>query len=94
MKNPIVCAIQKEEIPFLKFPKEEVLHNTHQQKERCTLLKNAMRLGNLERQKVKMLFRDNQGLKRIETTVWGVTDRAVILKQSIILPVNRILAVN
>lgn len=94
MKNPDIVSIQKEEIPTLSFPREEVLNTKDQQSERCSLLKTAMRLGNLERQKVRVLFSAKSGLKQVETTVWGVTDKAVILKQSIVLPLNRILAVS
>ncbi len=94
MINPNIIHIEKEEVQFLKFPKEDVLSDKTAQKQRCQLLKTAMKLGNLEHQKVQVLFQDNQGLKRIETTIWGVTDKSVILKQSIILPVQRILAVS
>jgi len=94
MRNPNITYIEKEVVPFLQFPKEEVLPSKQAQSDRCRLLKTAMKLGNLERQKVQLLFQDNEGLKQIETTIWGVTDRSVILKQSIVLPVQRILAVS
>ncbi len=36
---------------------------------------------------------DVDGLKRVETTVWGITDASVILKESTIIPLERIVRV-
>ncbi|MDX6746767.1 hypothetical protein SHK09_08185 [Polaribacter sp. PL03] len=85
--------INKEQIVFLKFPKEEVLDKKEAIKNRCADLKRAMALGNLERGKVNILFKDNLGLKRVETTIWGVTDVAVILKKRTIIPLRRIISI-
>ncbi|MCC1483282.1 hypothetical protein J1C55_01655 [Winogradskyella sp. E313] len=62
-------------------------------KERCNKLKRAMALGNLEQEKVKIIFIDNEGFKRVETTIWGVTDKNVILKESTLIPLGRIVSV-
>jgi len=86
--------IEKEEIKFLTFPKQEVLVNKKDKYNRYLSLKRAMKLGNLEREKVRIVFADDQGSKKVETTVWGFTDRSVILKQSTILPVERIISIS
>ncbi len=52
-----------------------------------------MRLGNLERSKVNIVFADEKGSKKVETTVWGVTDKSVILKQSTVIPLARTIKV-
>ena len=56
-------------------------------------LNRALSLGNLEQQKVKIVFVDQEGYKRVETTVWGVTDKSVILKKSTLIPLQRIVSV-
>lgn len=83
-------AIEKENIDSLKFPSEEVLTNAEQIKERKTDLERALALGNLERTKMRIFFEDDRSRKVVETTVWGVTDKRVILKQGLVIPINRV----
>jgi uncharacterized protein (UPF0248 family) len=47
-------------------------------------------LGNLERSKIKIYFEDDTSKKVVNTTVWGVTDKRVILKQGLVIPIHRI----
>lgn len=82
--------IEKEDIGTLKFPSEEVLTDPDQIKERKNDLDRALALGNLERTKIKIYFQDDKSLKAVETTVWGVTDKRVILKQGVVIPIQRI----
>jgi len=82
--------VEKEDIAKLVFPKEEVLKNAEKQKELKTKKKKALKLGNAYKGKVKILFEDNEGMKAVETTIWGVTDKNILLKQTIILPTRRI----
>jgi len=89
-----IPAIEKENIKFLRFPNQEVLRNKKDKYCRSINVKRAMRLGNLEHEKVKIIFADDQGTKKVETTIWGVTEKAVILKQSTIIPLRRIISVN
>lgn len=82
--------IEKEQISDLKFPEQDVLSNNDDKKIRAASLERAMKLGNLEHNKIKILFEDADGLKQVETTVWGVTDKRVILKQGVVIPIHRI----
>lgn len=82
--------IEKESIETLKFPNTEVLSDKDLIKERESDLTRAMSLGNLEHSKIKIYFEDDQSRKVVETTVWGVTDKRVILKQGVVIPINRI----
>ena len=86
----IPVRIEKEQVPLLQFPVEEVLKSKDQIKQRVQDLQRAMTLGNLEHAKARIVFEDKEGLKQVETTVWGVTDRRIILKQGIVLPIHRI----
>ena len=88
--TPNYQLIDKEAIPTLIFPSEEVLTNDDDKKEREESLKKALYLGNMEHGKTKLYFEDNQSLKAVETTVWGLTDKRVILKQGNVIPINRI----
>ncbi|MEI7508748.1 MAG: hypothetical protein WCJ62_04710 [Flavobacterium sp.] len=83
--------IQKEDIPQLTFPKVEVLKNPSEIQQRFNDLNRALSLGNLEHSKIKIYFEDNLSKKVVETTVWGLTDQRVILKQGNVIPINRII---
>ncbi len=85
-----VKFIEKEQIKFLQFPKEDVLYQMKDKVNRIVSLRRALALGNLEREKVKIIFVDNEGFKKVETTIWGFTDKEVILKQGTIIPVARV----
>ncbi|CAN5420219.1 hypothetical protein BH10BAC1_BH10BAC1_12510 [soil metagenome] len=83
-------SIEKENISGLKFPDTDVLASKEEIKNRFTNLERALKLGNLEHNKIKIVFEDSEGIKQVNTTVWGVTDNRVILKQGIVIPIHRI----
>lgn len=83
-------VIEKEEVANLKFPNEEVLKSDEAIKTRRAELDKALKLGNIEHGKIKVIFEDTTGLKQVETTIWGVTDKRIILKQGLLIPINRI----
>lgn len=84
------APIDKENIPGLKFPENDVLQSRDDVKARFLDLERALKLGNLEHNKIKIIFEDSEGLKQVNTTVWGVTDKRVILKQGVVIPIHRI----
>ena len=92
--NLNIQLIEKEQIKFLSFPREDVLNKKKDQIHRILELQRAMSLGNLERLKVKITFVDNKGLKKVETTIWGITDKEVILKQATIIPLERVISIS
>jgi len=83
-------SIEKEKIAQLSFPKTEVLENVAEIAQRFSDLNRALSLGNLEHSKIKIYFEDDESRKVVETTVWGLTDQRVILKQGNVIPINRI----
>ncbi len=91
MNNPKIQLIEKEEVSSLHFPAEEILTTTRERKERTASIERAISLGNLENHKVRIYFVDGEGEKRVDTTIWAVTDTAIVLKQHTVLPINRIL---
>jgi uncharacterized protein (UPF0248 family) len=82
--------VQKEMISGFRFPEKDVLTSKDEMKIRLSDLERALKLGNLEHNKIKIIFEDTDGIKQVETTVWGVTDKRVILKQGIMIPIHRI----
>lgn len=82
--------VEKENISGLKFPEHDVLTSKDDIKIRTSNLERALKLGNLEHNKIKIIFEDSTGLKQVETTVWGVTDKRVILKQGVVIPIHRV----
>jgi len=82
--------IGKENIGELIFPTEDVLKSDKKIKQRQIALERAMALGNLEQVKVKIFFEDDKSKLFVDTTIWGVTDESVILKQGLVIPNKRI----
>ena len=82
--------IEKEKVEGLKFPETEVLTDNDLIQKRKSDLDKALSLGNLDQIKIKIYFEDSETYRFVETTVWGVTDKRVILKQGIVIPINRI----
>jgi len=82
--------IEKENIEGLKFPDQEVLHSPSEIQQRKSDLERALSLGNIDQIKIKIFFEDDQSQKFVETTIWGVTDTRIILKQGVVIPIKRI----
>lgn len=83
-------TIEKEEIISLKFPTTDVLEDDNEIKTRISDINRALSLGNLEHSKIKIYFQDSESPKIVNTTVWAVTDKNVILKQGVMIPIHRI----
>lgn len=86
----MIASVQKEDVSQLHFPSEEVLSNAGTIAQRRLALERAVVLGNTYKGKIKIIFQDNESTKQIETYIWGLTDKRVILKQGIVIPINRI----
>ncbi len=82
--------IEKEDIASLSFPTTDVLDDDNEIKTRTGEINRALSLGNLEHSKIKIFFEDNESKKIVNTTVWAVTDKNVILKQGVMIPIHRI----
>jgi len=82
--------IQKEQVAALHFPKEEVLFIPEANESRMIDLLYALKLGNLDRYKVKIIFEDDQIMRKVDTTIWAVTEKMVVLKKGLMIPIHRI----
>ena len=83
--------VEKESVASLHFPAEEILRTESERSLRRQEIDRAISLGNLEHYKVKIYFADDSGEKVVNTTIWAVTDKAILLKQNVILPIHRII---
>ena len=87
--SPVV--IEKEQVSELKFT-SNVNVNKYPGKIRRHL-NWAMKLGNTYRNKVKILFQDDEGLKQVETTIWAAGDKNIALKAGVTIPIHRIIEI-
>lgn len=83
--------VDKEAIPSLSF-KDIVLADKNPELEHQ--IEQAVRLGNAYHSKVSIVFIDDEGLKRVETTIWAKGEKFICLKGGIWLPISRIISVN
>ena len=83
--------VEKEHVSELHFPAEEILRSNSDKEARQQGIDRAISLGNLEHYKVKIYFADDEAEKVVHTTIWAVTDQAILLKQNVVLPIHRII---
>ncbi|MGX7666193.1 hypothetical protein [Flavobacterium pedocola] len=89
--EPNYETIDKELISTLFFPDDDVLEDDKQAiLQRKNDLNRALSLGNLEHLKIKIFFEDDKSKKMVDTTIWGLTDERIILKQGVVIPIKRI----
>ena len=53
----------------------------------------AVRLGNAYHSKVSIVFMDDEGLKRVETTIWAHGAKFICLKGGVWIPISRIVEI-
>lgn len=89
----LALEVPKEAVPALRFPQDPVmLHEPHRRSlERK--IHQAMVLGNSEHCKCRILFKDQEGLKFVETTVWSADSDHIVLKSGIAIPIARVIDV-
>ena len=56
-------------------------------------LQNALRLGNEFKSKTTIVFNTEDGPKRIETTVWSLTERYIQIKHGILIPLKSLIEI-
>jgi len=82
--------IQKETIVDCKFLKDIQLN---QQENLLQQIKDATILGNSHRTKVTIIFQDDTGIKRVDTTIWASGAKFICLKGGLWIPINRIIEI-
>ncbi|GAB5419105.1 MAG: hypothetical protein Crog4KO_06130 [Crocinitomicaceae bacterium] len=82
--------IEKESITSLTFRTREPIQ---QHPKLMNQIKSATRLGNAYRGKVSIIFQDDVGMKRVETTIWASGAKYICLKGGMWLPIDRIVEI-
>lgn len=82
--------IEKEIINSLSFNSRETVD---QHPKLLDQIKSATRLGNAYRGKVSIFFKDDDGPKRVDTTIWAHGAKYICLKGGMWLPINRIIEI-
>ncbi len=85
-----VELIPKEDIPKYKLAKASEDHRGELRHK----LQNALRLGNEFKSKATITFQTHEGPKRVETTVWTLTDDALQIKNGVVLPLGSLLDID
>lgn len=80
-------TIEKELVPTLSFHGEKKIR---QHPDLLHQLEQATRLGNGYHTKVSIYFHDDNGPKRVQTTIWATGANYICLKGGIWIPISRI----
>ncbi len=85
--------VERRDLDGMRFPGEDVLP-VSLRIGRLRLLEQACQLGNLYKTKVRIYFVDREGNRyQLYTTVWGITERYILLKEGRMLPIHAIVHV-
>jgi hypothetical protein len=57
-------------------------------------LNNALRLGNEFKSKCNIVFQTSDGPKRIETTVWTLTEDYLQIKSGVVIPLTSLIDID
>jgi hypothetical protein len=93
MERVKLNVIEKENINNLQFKSSEVLTDKCAQQQRQQDLYRGMVLGNAYKSKVQIVFESLAGLNMVTTTIWATTDKNVVLKGGLLIPICCIMEV-
>lgn len=85
-----ILQIEKESIVNCKFNTQPKIV---QQKDLLKKIQDATILGNAHHTKVSIIFEDDEGKKRVDTTIWAAGPKFICLKGGIWIPINRIIEI-
>ena len=82
--------IEKESISQLSFSSSD---KVQQHPDLLNQIEQATILGNSHHSKVSIIFQDDLGLKRVDTTIWAAGTKFICLKGGVWIPIARIVEV-
>jgi hypothetical protein len=82
--------IKKERISALTFIDSQQIQ---QHPELRSQIEKATILGNSHHSKVSIIFQDDAGLKRVDTTIWAAGMKFICLKGGVWIPIARIVEI-
>ena len=85
-----VFLVEKESIVNCTFNnKLDIVQQNDLQKK----IEDATILGTAHHSKVSIIFQDDEGVKRVDTTIWAAGTKFICLKGGIWIPINRIIEI-
>ncbi len=90
MTNTQAKKIEKEQLRECAFRKPSERSTEHEMRERNRRLYLAMLMGNNFESKAKIVFNTLEGYKEVFTTVWATTEKFILLKGGIHIPIEAI----
>lgn len=86
-----IIMLQKEDLRGIRFSANEVISDEIAKKILMADLLRAQSLGNLEKNKVKIIFHLEDCTRgEVTTTVWGVGEHHLILKGGVHIPIRSV----
>ncbi|WBX72082.1 hypothetical protein [Tenacibaculum retecalamus] len=85
--------VDNKQSKILEFPKINVLEHKIEQVNEFIRQRKVFFLRNLNKEKFEIFFTDHTGLKRVEASIWTVSEKAIILKNTTVVPFSDIVAV-
>lgn len=82
--------IEKESIPTLTFHDKA---SVDQHPELLHQIEQATILGNAHRTKVSIYFKDDESVKRVDTTIWAAGTKFICLKGGVWIPISRLIEI-
>jgi hypothetical protein len=82
--------VEKEYIPQLTFLKSQARNQADNLLEQ---IQKATQLGNSQKGKVSIFFECDQGLKRVETTIWAAGTKFICLKGAVWIPIANLVEI-
>ena len=83
-----IQEIQKEQVPNCTYEKLSAIEQETNLRQK---LHKAMILGNTHRGKVTIVFCDDEGLKKVNTTIWAKGEQFITLKGGVWIPISKII---
>ena len=85
--------VKEQELQQTVFKNEGKMYAQEQLKSRHQKLYAGMLFGNNFNQNVRILFNTEDGVREIFSRVWATTDRHVVLRSGVFLPISAIIDV-
>ncbi len=86
-------TVEKEKIASLQFPEQPLEHTPEKLSYLSKAISKALHIGNKYKNKISIIFYDNECIKEVRTTIWNVTLDDIILKNGVSIPFHRVLDV-
>jgi hypothetical protein len=89
-KNPLV---DDKKLKLLEFPVINVLEHEIEKVNEFIRQRKVFFLRNLNKEKFQIFYTDHSGLRKVEASVWTLSEKAIILRNTKVVPFSNIVAV-